>query len=109
MRRANFTASLQGATCREKDECMQCRKALRTTVSSVRYLCRAGQALQGQMKDEGNFLDLLDERSQDVPALKKWLEQQDRWLSSDIQNKLIEIKAQCSAGHHKRCQVQSIL
>ncbi|KAH9379775.1 hypothetical protein HPB48_020417 [Haemaphysalis longicornis] len=71
----------------------EARQAVRAIVSSVRYLCRTGQALQGQTKDDGNLLDLLDERSQDVPALKKWLEQRDKWLSSDIQNELIEIMA----------------
>lgn len=71
----------------------EARQALRVIVSSARYLCRTGQALQGQTKIEGNLLDLLDERSQDVPALKKWLEKRDRWLSSDIQNELVEIMA----------------
>ncbi|KAK8778414.1 hypothetical protein V5799_020243 [Amblyomma americanum] len=55
----------------------EARQALRAIVSSVRYLCRTGQALQGQTKDDGNLLDLLDERSQDVPALKRWMEQRD--------------------------------
>ncbi|KAH9361711.1 hypothetical protein HPB48_005136 [Haemaphysalis longicornis] len=107
MRRANFTASsasrqlsrekgirvvqlLSQHSSRQQEEA---RQALRAIVSSVRYLCRTGQALQGQTKDDGNLLDLLDERSQDVPALRKWLEQRDKWLSSDIQNELIEIMA----------------
>lgn len=107
MRRANFTASPRAANCREKKgmrvvqllsqhssrQQEEARQALRAIVSSVRYLCRTGQALQGQTKGDGNLLDLLDERSQDVPALKKWLEQRDKWLSSDIQNELIEIMA----------------
>ncbi|KAH9371871.1 hypothetical protein HPB48_012978 [Haemaphysalis longicornis] len=107
MRRANFTLPLRepptverkGNSCSavviptQQQTAGGSQQALRAIVSSVRYLCRTGPALQGQTKDDGNPLDLLDERSQDVPALKKWLEQRDKWLNSDIQNELIEIMA----------------
>ncbi|KAH9379318.1 hypothetical protein HPB48_012915 [Haemaphysalis longicornis] len=43
--------------------------------------------------DEGHLLDLADERSQDVPLLKKWLKQGDKWLNSAMQYECIEIMA----------------
>lgn len=65
--------------------------ALRVIVSSIRYLCRTGQALLGHTLQDGNLLDLLEERSEDDPALKTWLTRRDKWLSSDIQNEIIKI------------------
>lgn len=70
------------------------RAALRVIISSVRYLCTTGQALQGRTKQDGNLLELLEERSGDVPALKGWLTRRDKWLSGDIQNEIIGIMAE---------------
>ncbi|XP_040063052.2 zinc finger MYM-type protein 1-like [Ixodes scapularis] len=69
------------------------RDALCVIVSSIRYLCRTGQALLGHTLQDGNLVDLLEERSEDVPALKTWLTRRDKWLSSDIQNEIIKIMA----------------
>ncbi|XP_042148832.1 uncharacterized protein LOC121837301 [Ixodes scapularis] len=80
--------------CSKQQE--EARVVLRVIVSSLRYLCRTGQALRGRGKGDGNLLDLLDlleERSEDVPALKTWLTKRDKWISGDVQNELIEIMA----------------
>ncbi|KAH7968155.1 hypothetical protein HPB52_006376 [Rhipicephalus sanguineus] len=70
------------------------REALRVIVSSIRYLCRTGQALLGHTQQFGNLVDVLQERCEDVPALKTWLSRRDKWLSnSDIQNEIIKIMA----------------
>ncbi|KAH7940233.1 hypothetical protein HPB52_022553 [Rhipicephalus sanguineus] len=61
--------------------------------ASIRYLCRTGQALLGHTQQFGNLVDLLQERCEDVPALKTWLSRRDKWLSSDIQNEIIKIMA----------------
>lgn len=67
--------------------------ALSVIVSSIHYFCRSGQALQGHTKEDGNLTDLLEERSNDMPALKRWLMRRDKWLSTDVQNEIIEIMA----------------
>uniref|UniRef100_A0A6B0V7C9 Putative tick transposon n=1 Tax=Ixodes ricinus TaxID=34613 RepID=A0A6B0V7C9_IXORI len=72
----------------------EARATLRVIVSLVRYLCNTDQALQGRTKQEDNWIELLDERSGDIPALKKWLTRRDKWLSGAIQNEMIEIMAQ---------------
>ncbi|CAN7980597.1 unnamed protein product [Ixodes pacificus] len=77
--------------CSKQQE--EARVVLRVIVSSLRYLCRTGQALRGRGKGDGNLLDLLEERSEDVPALKTWLTKRDKWISGDVQNELIEIMA----------------
>lgn len=51
--------------------------AMRTVISSLRYLARSGQAIRGHAHDEGNLLQLLEERSLDVPVLKSWLQKRD--------------------------------
>ncbi|KAG0438544.1 hypothetical protein HPB47_016974 [Ixodes persulcatus] len=58
---------------------------------SIRYLARSGQALRGHSYEDGNLRLLLDERSQDVPALEMWMKRRDKWLSADVQNEVIEI------------------
>ncbi|XP_077554221.1 zinc finger MYM-type protein 1-like isoform X3 [Haemaphysalis longicornis] len=83
--------SLLSQQCNKHQE--DARAVLRVIVSSVRYLCRTGQALRGQGKLDGNFLDLLHERSEDVPVLKTWMAKRDKWVSGDVQNELIEIMA----------------
>ncbi|KAG0427797.1 hypothetical protein HPB47_025178 [Ixodes persulcatus] len=67
------------------------RTALRVVFSSIRYLARSGQALRGHSYEDGNLRLLLDERSQDVPALGMWMKRRDKWLSADVQNEVIEI------------------
>ncbi|KAH7955860.1 hypothetical protein HPB52_004560 [Rhipicephalus sanguineus] len=47
----------------------------------------------GHTQQVGNLVDLLQERCEDVPALKTWLSGRDKWLSSDIQNEIIKIMA----------------
>ena len=43
-----------------------------------------------------NLMLLLEERSEDIPSLKKWLQRRNTWLDSRIQNELIELMAKMS-------------
>lgn len=63
-------------------------------MSSIRYLARSGQAIRGHTEDSSNILSmLLAERALDVPILAQWIAKRDNWLSSDIQNEIIQMLA----------------
>ena len=61
--------------------------------STLRYLARQGLATRGHIESEGNFLQLLQLRSEESPELSSWLKRREKWLSHDIQNELFEIMA----------------
>lgn len=71
----------------------EAKQALRTMISSIRYLARTGQALRGWKSDGGNLVHLLEERSEDVPFLQTWLQKRNNWLDGKIQNEILEIMA----------------
>ena len=58
-------------------------------ISTLRYLARQGLATRGHIESEGNFLQLLQLRSEDSPELSSWLERRENWLSHDIQNEMM--------------------
>lgn len=60
-------------------------------ISTPRYLARQGLAVRGHIENYGNFLQLLQLRSEDSQELYTWLERRDNWLSHDAQNELLEI------------------
>lgn len=74
-----------------KQEQQSARIAMRTIISSIRYLTRSGQALQGSTADKGNLMDLLHERALDCPDLANWIKRRDKWVSHDIQDEIIQI------------------
>jgi len=84
------TAQLDKNLRREQEEARIC---LRTVISSIRYLCRSGNALRGHDHEGGNLMELLEERTLDVPLLHQWLERRYSFVSSDIQNEIVEIMA----------------
>ena len=69
------------------------RCCLMKIIEILRYLCRQGQAMQGDTDDESNFYQLIKLRGKDNPALIKLIEKRcrDKYTSYDIQNELIEI------------------
>ena len=62
-------------------------------ISTLRYLARQGLATRGHIESEGNFLQLLQLRSEKSPELSSRLERREKCLSHDIQNELFEIMA----------------
>jgi len=50
-----------------------------------------GISIRGHSNNGGNFISLLEERCIDVPSLSYWIQQKNNWLSSDIQNEILEI------------------
>ncbi|KAJ8895481.1 hypothetical protein PR048_000814 [Dryococelus australis] len=66
-------------------------KCLVTIISSLRYLMRTGNSVRSHDHSEGNLMEFLEERYLDVPVLNQWLKRRGKYLSSDIQNELIEI------------------
>ncbi|CAN7993334.1 unnamed protein product [Ixodes hexagonus] len=77
------------------------RAAVRVIVSSLRFLARSGfrvgLGLSGRPEpaqiSNGDLVQLLEERREDVPALRTWLNKRDRWLSGDVQNEILKIMA----------------
>lgn len=91
-----------------KDDQVVARKCLHKIFTSIRFLCRQGLPLRGHSDDEGNFVKLLDLRSDDAPELRRWLDRKTDFTSHDVQNEIISqlseniIRKICSQiGHRK--------
>jgi len=65
------------------------RQSLFTIFSTTQFLCRQGLSFQGQDNTEGNFIQLLQLRANDIPELSQWLSKRNSWLSHEIQNEII--------------------
>ncbi|CAB4037909.1 zinc finger MYM-type 1-like [Paramuricea clavata] len=66
------------------------RQMLLKQLSSIRYLARQAQSLQGKTDIESNLHQLLKLRAEDVPELLEWIDN-GRYLSHDIINELINM------------------
>lgn len=69
-------------------------ECLMIIIRTLRYLVRQGLAIRGHAEDDGNFMVLLKERSEDIPALKAWLKHEQGkpiFTHPDIQNEIIQI------------------
>ena len=66
------------------------KRMLLKQLSSIRYLARQAQSLQGKTEIESNLRQLLKLRAEDVPELLEWVEN-GRYLSHDIINELINM------------------
>ena len=51
----------------------QSRSCLLTIISSLKYLAVQGLAIQGKSCEDGNFIKLLNLRSEDIEGLHSWL------------------------------------
>ena len=54
-------------------------------LSTLRYLVRQGLAIRGHHDDDGNLIQLLNCRSEDVTSLRSWMLDR-KYLSHDIIN-----------------------
>ena len=61
-----------------------------TLLTSLRYLARQGIAIRGHIEEEGNLLQLLSCRAEDVPGLQAWLKDP-AYKSHDVINELIQL------------------
>lgn len=86
-----INALLNESLLKSQKEARICLKAI---IGSIRFLAKTGLALRGDGDEEGNLVDLLNERSEDVPELKKWLKKRDNYLSGDIQNEILQIMSE---------------
>ena len=68
------------------------REMLLKLLSSIKYLVRQGLPLRGHVKEEGNLIQLLKCRSEDVQGMDSWLES-NKYLSHEIINEMIKIMA----------------
>ena len=66
------------------------RAMLLRQLSSLQYLTRQGLAIRGDHEIGSNLIQLLKTRSEDVPNLKKWIENS-QYTSPVIVNELIEM------------------
>ena len=66
------------------------KRMLLKQLSSIRYLARQAQSLQGKTEIESNLRQLLKLRAEDVLELLEWVEN-GRYLSHDIINELINM------------------
>ena len=74
------------------DEQVKRREALLKQLSSLKYLVRQGTSIRGHKDDEGNLIEMLKCRSEDVPVLTDWLNHSS-YKSHDIINELIQLMA----------------
>ena len=68
------------------------RKMLLKVLSTLRYLVRQGLAIRGHHDDDGNLIQLLNCRSEDITSLRSWMLDR-KYLSHDIINEQIAIMA----------------
>lgn len=69
------------------------RQSLLKQLSSIRFLLEQGLPLRGHREDDGNFLQLLQLRSEDSPELRSWI-LENKYLSPEVVNKQIALLAQ---------------
>lgn len=64
-------------------------------ITSLQYLVRQGLPLRGHDEKSGNYYELLQLRSTDVPGLADWLSRRSNWMSHDIQDEILQIMSHC--------------
>ncbi|KAJ1526617.1 hypothetical protein ONE63_008203 [Megalurothrips usitatus] len=60
---------------------------------SLKLLARQGLAIRGDTPTEGNLIQLLKRRAEDVPELARWLQRREKFVSPEIQNEMLKIMA----------------
>ena len=73
----------------QKDQAER-RNLLLKQLSSLQYLLRQGLAIRGHKESEGNLIQLLELRSEEVPGLKTCLRKR-RYLSHQVVNEMIAL------------------
>ena len=69
----------------------EAREALLKLISSMKFLGEQGLAIRGNESSHGNFVNLLELRSEDSKNLQTWLHRKKNFTSPVIQNELLEI------------------
>jgi hypothetical protein len=69
------------------------RQALHVIITSLQYLAAQGLAIRGHEETQGNFVQLLNLRANDIPDLATWLNRRDTWTSNSIQNEILKMLA----------------
>lgn len=67
------------------------RKCLKILFTTVGFLARQGLALRGHEEEEGNFMQLLRTRCQDVPELSGWLLRRKDFTHHAIQDEILKL------------------
>ena len=63
-----------------------------TVVSSIKFLARQGIAIRGHVEEEGNLIQFLKCRAEDIQGLNEWIKN-GKYLSHDIVNEILEMMA----------------
>lgn len=67
-------------------------------LSSIRYLARQGLALRGNGDETDNFLQLLQLKAEEDPAVLEWLKRKTgKYTSPEVQNDLLKVMAMHAA------------
>ena len=80
---------------RKEEEQKANRSALMNIITSIQFLARQGLSLRGHDEQEGNFPQLLQLRSNDIPSLSSFLNGKVRrkYLSHENQNEILKLMA----------------
>ena len=65
------------------------RVALMALFSTIQFLARQGIALRGHDSHDGNYWQLLQLRSHEIPELKTWLTKTTNFISPESQNEML--------------------
>ena len=65
------------------------RVALMALFTTIKFLARQGIALRGHKSHSGNYMQLLQVRSHDIPELKHWLTRATKYTSPETQNEML--------------------
>ena len=88
---AKSKSVLDQVNVQHTDSQKDAQKALLKIISSIKYLAAQGLALQGNSCKEGNFMEMLRVRANDVKELQDWLKKKHTYTSSTIQNDILRI------------------
>jgi hypothetical protein len=63
--------------------------ALKAMFTSMKYLAKQGLSIRGHAHDDGNFMELLALRAEDIPQLKVWLSKSKTMSGWKMQNEML--------------------
>ncbi len=83
----------QLSTAREQQQ-REARSCLLKIIKSIRFLARQGLALRGHESDEGNLVQVLEDKAEEDDVLKQWLSKPtNHYTSPEMQNEILNIMA----------------
>lgn len=74
-----------------KEEQASARRALHAVVTTLLTLAHTGSAIRGHKMDDGNLMEWLNLRAQEIPELASFLQRTVAFISGDIQNELLSL------------------